>query len=90
MPLNESAVFFTTDPLPLHLQELYSADAHFVLELVQNADDNAYAAGVTPGLEFEVLDDEVRSVDWLWIYKTCLSWFIYRPVYLKAWIWTAC
>lgn len=33
-------------------QELYSKDTHFVLELVQNADDNEYAAGVLPALEF--------------------------------------
>lgn len=33
-------------------QELYSKDTHFVLELVQNADDNVYAAGALPALEF--------------------------------------
>ena len=33
-------------------QELYSKDTHFVLELVQNADDNSYAPGVLPALEF--------------------------------------
>ncbi|PSC67387.1 hypothetical protein C2E20_8948 isoform B [Micractinium conductrix] len=32
--------------------ELYSKDAFFVLKLVQNADDNAYPAGVMPALEF--------------------------------------
>ncbi|KXZ46648.1 hypothetical protein GPECTOR_41g612 [Gonium pectorale] len=32
--------------------ELYSTDSHFVMELVQNADDNAYPAGVVPSLEF--------------------------------------
>ena len=49
-------------------QELYSKDTHFVLELVQNADDNVYAAGVLPALEFvlqdsgiAVLNNEVRT-----------------------------
>src|SRR5260370_17525909 len=36
-----------------HLSEdLYTEDIHFVLELVQNADDNAYREGVTPFLRF--------------------------------------
>ena len=49
-------------------QELYSKDTHFVLELVQNADDNSYASGVLPALEFvlqetgvTVLNNEVRT-----------------------------
>jgi len=33
-------------------QDLYSKDVHFVLELVQNADDNVYDQGVCPALEF--------------------------------------
>ena len=48
-------------------QELYSKDTHFVLELVQNADDNSYPAGVLPALEFilqgsgiTVLNNEVH------------------------------
>ena len=36
--------------------DLYSRDTHFVLELVQNADDNAYAAAAVPTLSF-VIDD---------------------------------
>lgn len=32
-------------------EELYSSDSHFVLELVQNADDNLYGPDVTPSLE---------------------------------------
>ena len=31
---------------------LYSKDVHFLLELIQNAEDNSYAAGVTPSLSF--------------------------------------
>ncbi|XP_055006163.1 uncharacterized protein wu:fj29h11 isoform X2 [Boleophthalmus pectinirostris] len=39
--------------------ELYSKDTHFVLELIQNADDNSYALedGVTPALAFVVERD---------------------------------
>ncbi|KAH6786758.1 hypothetical protein C2S52_006310 [Perilla frutescens var. hirtella] len=33
-------------------QELYSQDSHFILELVQNADDNIYAEDVEPTLTF--------------------------------------
>jgi Domain of unknown function (DUF3883) len=33
-------------------QDLYSKDSHFVLELIQNADDNAYEVGVVPKLAF--------------------------------------
>ncbi|MFS7913843.1 putative histidine kinase/HSP90-like ATPase superfamily [Helianthus anomalus] len=33
-------------------QELYSQDSHFLLELVQNADDNAYPTNVVPTLTF--------------------------------------
>ncbi|KAL8227348.1 hypothetical protein R6Q57_017180 [Mikania cordata] len=33
-------------------QELYSQDSHFLLELVQNADDNAYPINVEPTLIF--------------------------------------
>lgn len=33
-------------------QDLYSKDVHFVLELVQNADDNVYDEAVCPALEF--------------------------------------
>ncbi|KAK3417004.1 hypothetical protein EUGRSUZ_H02761 [Eucalyptus grandis] len=33
-------------------QELYSQDSHFLLELVQNADDNTYLVNVEPALVF--------------------------------------
>ncbi|XP_057497767.1 protein NO VEIN-like [Actinidia eriantha] len=33
-------------------QELYSQDSHFLLELVQNADDNVYGENVEPTLSF--------------------------------------
>ncbi|CAK9136537.1 unnamed protein product [Ilex paraguariensis] len=33
-------------------QELYSQDSHFLLELVQNADDNVYPGNVEPTLSF--------------------------------------
>ena len=31
-------------------EDLYSKKTHFVLELIQNADDNSYPAGSTPTL----------------------------------------
>jgi hypothetical protein len=40
--------------LKLLSDDLYSKKSHFVLELVQNADDNHYASGVTPHLELHV------------------------------------
>ncbi|ETV63976.1 hypothetical protein H257_19087, partial [Aphanomyces astaci] len=39
--------------------ELYSTSTHFVLELLQNADDNAYAPHVAPCAEFVVRDDAI-------------------------------
>ena len=39
--------------------DLYSTDSHFVLELVQNADDNRYGPGVVPALAFHVGSDAV-------------------------------
>lgn len=42
-------------------EELYSKSTHFVLELVQNADDNKYAEGVTPTLSL-LLDPDKLTV----------------------------
>lgn len=44
-------------------QELYSKDTHFVLELVQNADDNSYASEVFPALEFILQDTGVTVLN---------------------------
>ncbi len=40
--------------LRLLSEELYSKKSHFILELVQNADDNTYRRGVVPELTFRV------------------------------------
>ncbi|WOL09515.1 hypothetical protein Cni_G18268 [Canna indica] len=40
-------------------QELYSQDSHLLLELVQNADDNAYSHGVEPTLLFILQDSGI-------------------------------
>ncbi|KAJ0964906.1 hypothetical protein J5N97_026044 [Dioscorea zingiberensis] len=40
-------------------QELYSQDSHFLLELVQNADDNSYPENVEPTLVFILQDTGV-------------------------------
>ena len=39
--------------------ELYSDETHFVLELIQNADDNDYGAGVVPKLTFQFRPDRL-------------------------------
>ncbi|KAL3160999.1 hypothetical protein ABBQ38_009386 [Trebouxia sp. C0009 RCD-2024] len=44
-------------------QELYAKDTHFVLELVQNADDNSYAPGVLPALEFVLQDTGITVLN---------------------------
>ncbi|GIL57411.1 hypothetical protein Vafri_12575, partial [Volvox africanus] len=43
--------------------ELYSTDSHFVMELVQNADDNTYPAGVVPSLEFVLQRGAITAVN---------------------------
>ncbi|MED6180871.1 hypothetical protein PIB30_014207 [Stylosanthes scabra] len=40
-------------------QELYSQDSHFILELVQNADDNTYPENVEPTLTFILQDSRI-------------------------------
>ena len=40
-------------------EDLYSKETHFVLELIQNADDNKYEEGVNPALEFHVDSDRI-------------------------------
>ncbi len=43
--------------------ELYSDDTHFVLELIQNADDNKYGVDVVPRLIFELKPDRLVVVN---------------------------
>ncbi len=42
--------------------DLYAKDTHFIFELIQNAEDNDYAPGVTPSLRFEVCELEIEGV----------------------------
>ncbi len=49
--------------LKLLSEDLYSKKSHFVLELVQNADDNDYASGVTPHLTLEVTPSRLVVVN---------------------------
>ncbi|XP_042388023.1 uncharacterized protein LOC121980124 [Zingiber officinale] len=42
-------------------EELYSKDVHFLMELVQNAEDNKYAEGVTPSLEFLITSKDITK-----------------------------
>jgi hypothetical protein len=49
--------------LRLLSQDLYSKQSHFVLELVQNADDNQYGTGVTPHLRFRVAPTRFMAIN---------------------------
>src|SRR5436190_23758561 len=49
--------------LKLLSDDLYSKKSHFVLELVQNADDNHYAPDVTPHLTLEVTPSRLVVVN---------------------------
>ncbi|XP_021814166.1 uncharacterized protein LOC110756956 isoform X2 [Prunus avium] len=41
--------------------ELYAKDVHFLMELIQNAEDNEYAEGVDPSLEFVITSRDVTA-----------------------------
>ncbi|KAK1363219.1 ATP/DNA-binding protein [Heracleum sosnowskyi] len=41
--------------------ELYAKDVHFLMELIQNAEDNEYAEGVDPSLEFVVTSRDITA-----------------------------
>lgn len=53
-------------------EQLYSKDVHFVFELIQNAEDNHYADGVTPKLHFELLEHDPTGTEET---KGCLAIF---------------
>ncbi|RDX63860.1 hypothetical protein CR513_57660, partial [Mucuna pruriens] len=41
--------------------ELYAKDVHFLMELVQNAEDNKYVEGVRPSLEFIITSRDITA-----------------------------
>ncbi|KAF5193306.1 ATP/DNA binding protein [Thalictrum thalictroides] len=41
--------------------ELYAKDAHFLMEIIQNAEDNVYEEGVKPSLEFIVTSRDITG-----------------------------
>ncbi|CAH9137665.1 unnamed protein product [Cuscuta epithymum] len=41
--------------------ELYSKDVHFLMELIQNAEDNEYEVGVNPTLEFVITSKDITE-----------------------------
>lgn len=45
--------------LKLLAEDLYSSKEHFLLELIQNADDNKYHQNVIPALKIEVKPDQL-------------------------------
>jgi len=64
--LNGNGQLFARNPLARSLQNsvdllsdgLYSEDIHFVLELIQNAEDNTYLPGCSPQLTFRILAED--------------------------------
>ncbi|UVM07111.1 DUF3883 domain-containing protein [Pseudomonas laurylsulfatiphila] len=49
--------------LKLLSEDLYSKKSHFVLELIQNADDNHYALGIAPSLTLQVTPSRLVVVN---------------------------
>ncbi|KAB5525185.1 hypothetical protein DKX38_022934 [Salix brachista] len=41
--------------------ELYAKDVHFLMELIQNAEDNEYLKGVDPSLEFVITSRDITA-----------------------------
>ncbi|GLT83832.1 hypothetical protein SLE2022_021010 [Rubroshorea leprosula] len=41
--------------------ELYTKDVHFLMELIQNAEDNEYPEGVDPSLEFVITCRDITA-----------------------------
>ncbi|WCJ36321.1 DNA binding ATP binding [Euphorbia peplus] len=41
--------------------ELYTKDVHFLMELIQNAEDNEYPEGVDPSLEFVITSRDITA-----------------------------
>ncbi|XP_027337858.1 uncharacterized protein LOC113851547 [Abrus precatorius] len=41
--------------------ELYAKDVHFLMELIQNAEDNQYSEGVSPSLEFIITTKDITA-----------------------------
>ncbi|KAJ1427869.1 Histidine kinase/HSP90-like ATPase superfamily [Sesbania bispinosa] len=41
--------------------ELYAKDVHFLMELIQNAEDNQYIDGVRPSLEFIITSEDITA-----------------------------
>ncbi|XP_034926007.1 uncharacterized protein [Populus alba] len=41
--------------------ELYAKDVHFLMELIQNAEDNEYLEGVDPSLEFVITSQDITN-----------------------------
>ncbi|XP_065630943.1 protein NO VEIN-like [Quercus suber] len=41
--------------------ELYAKDVHFLMELIQNAEDNDYLEGVDPSLEFVITSEDITN-----------------------------
>ncbi|KAJ6837125.1 uncharacterized protein M6B38_121290 [Iris pallida] len=42
-------------------EELYAKDVHFLMEIIQNAEDNEYPSGVAPSLEFVITSKDITA-----------------------------
>nr|GLL31644.1 uncharacterized protein LOC109170777 [Ipomoea trifida] len=63
--LNEDDDYSVSDDIhqavKLLSAELYSKDVHFLMELIQNAEDNEYEEGVDPSLEFIITSKDITD-----------------------------
>ncbi|KAL6570308.1 hypothetical protein OROMI_014822 [Orobanche minor] len=41
--------------------ELYAKDVHFLMEIIQNAEDNEYEEGVAPSLQFVITSKDITG-----------------------------
>ncbi|XP_047306317.1 uncharacterized protein LOC124909709 [Impatiens glandulifera] len=51
--LNSAVTYLST--------ELYAKDVHFLMELIQNAEDNDYDEGIAPSLEFVITSKDITA-----------------------------
>ena len=59
-PASHPMLITLNESLELLASKLYSSDVHFVMELIQNADDNHYHNGVDPSIHF-IFDSKTNT-----------------------------
>jgi len=58
-PVNANILAQLDGALKLLSEDLYAKDIHFVLELLQNAEDNSYAPDVVPEIRFRLTEEAI-------------------------------